>query len=178
MRDYHCSEAFRVNAHKRKLDVWLLYRCSHCDRTWKATVMERVNVDTLPHEEYLLYEQNDRDAAWRWSFDHKMLTRNKVVANKMVDYEVDGRAEIAELLERHERIVVRITSEYALEVRLDKILCEHLGVPRKAIARLIDTGAIEIQPAEMSSLKRDLAENVEITLASAAVAAAQEDVTE
>jgi hypothetical protein len=30
-----------VNAQKKKIDVWLNYRCSSCDGVWKAPVIER-----------------------------------------------------------------------------------------------------------------------------------------
>ena len=41
-RAFECSGCFRVNAQKRMLDVWLIYKCPECDDTWNMTVLSRV----------------------------------------------------------------------------------------------------------------------------------------
>ena len=56
---HHSSGKFRVNANGKLLDVWLLLRCSACDRTSKVPVHERVHVQSLAPAHRLAYEADD-----------------------------------------------------------------------------------------------------------------------
>lgn len=46
-REFVCTQRFRMNAHKKTLDVWLKYRCPICDCTWKAPIFERIATTQL-----------------------------------------------------------------------------------------------------------------------------------
>lgn len=41
---FTASGKFRVNAHHKVLDAWMLLLCTRCDDTVKLTVLERVSV--------------------------------------------------------------------------------------------------------------------------------------
>jgi len=41
--EYVCSGLFRVNAQRKYLDIWLIYKCSDCDCTWNMTIYSRIN---------------------------------------------------------------------------------------------------------------------------------------
>ena len=45
---FTCSGQFRINAQRRCLDIWLIYKCSSCDTTWNATIYSRVSPQSLP----------------------------------------------------------------------------------------------------------------------------------
>ena len=80
---FRTSGKFRVNAHHKRLDAWLLALCAGCGTTAKFPVLERVSVRSVrpdvldrlhgndPHlaAELLLKHQNriplDWDGAWR-----------------------------------------------------------------------------------------------------------------
>ncbi|MFC0803867.1 DUF1062 domain-containing protein [Ensifer sp. P24N7] len=44
VRAFESSNKIRLNANGRKLDAWLIYKCSTCDRTWNRPIFERRNV--------------------------------------------------------------------------------------------------------------------------------------
>ena len=48
-RAFACTEKFRVNAQQRRIDVWLLYRCTACDTTWKHALLERCAPEEIGH---------------------------------------------------------------------------------------------------------------------------------
>lgn len=52
---------FRVNAHHKLLDAWLLALCTACGDTAKLTLLERVNVRSIRPE--LLDRMHDNDPA-------------------------------------------------------------------------------------------------------------------
>ena len=41
--EFICSGQFRVNAQRKYLDIWLIYKCAKCDTTWNAAVYSRVS---------------------------------------------------------------------------------------------------------------------------------------
>ena len=51
-RPFASSGRFRVNGQKRRLDVWLIYKCVHCDATWNRTVLERVTPESIDPARY------------------------------------------------------------------------------------------------------------------------------
>jgi hypothetical protein len=50
---------FRTNAQKKRIDVWLIYRCSTCDETWNLPIYERVAIGDLAPGEFQAIACND-----------------------------------------------------------------------------------------------------------------------
>ncbi len=69
------SDRFRVNASGRKLDVWLIYRCTGCELTWNLTVIERATPEAIGAARLAAFHRNDRELAWRCAFDGALLRR-------------------------------------------------------------------------------------------------------
>ena len=44
---FACSRQFRVNAQRRYLDIWLIYKCCDCNTTWNATVYSRISPQAI-----------------------------------------------------------------------------------------------------------------------------------
>lgn len=140
--EFVSSDKFRINANKRSLDVWLVYKCKKCDNTWNLTIMTRVNADRMDPEEHLRFEKNDRDQAWRCAFDAALLSR----AGAQVDWdgvEFNVEGEMAELEE--EPLDLHVTADYAIPVRLDKILMRMTGLSRSRLKQLSERGALSVR---------------------------------
>ena len=58
-----CSGKFRINAQKKLLDIWLIYKCSVCGKTWKASVFSRLAVASMPTKLLERFQNNDPDLA-------------------------------------------------------------------------------------------------------------------
>jgi len=56
---YAATGKFRVNANGKLLDVWLLTRCTNCNRTAKQPVLERVPVRNIPPAQLKQFTDND-----------------------------------------------------------------------------------------------------------------------
>src|SRR5262247_3658903 len=67
-RRFVSSDKFRINAQKRRLDVWLIYKCEACDFTWNLTVLERVLPEEIDAGRYRRFLDNDREEAWACAF--------------------------------------------------------------------------------------------------------------
>ena len=66
-----CSGRFRVNAQKKSLDVWLIYKCLICGATWNLTVLSRVNPRAIPLELLQGFQDNDPELAARYALGKK-----------------------------------------------------------------------------------------------------------
>ncbi len=121
-RPFVSSGKFRVNAQKRRLDVWLVHRCEACDETWNASIHERKRPEELGPD-LRRYEDNDAEAARRCAF--AVAGADRAVPFVVVRPELEG-TDPDELA-----IVFRL--EDPLDVRVDRVLARELGLPRAAI---------------------------------------------
>ena len=55
--EFQSSGAFRVNAQKKTIDVWLIYKCINCDSTWNMTIYTRITPGSIPVEILKLYQE-------------------------------------------------------------------------------------------------------------------------
>jgi hypothetical protein len=127
LRGFVSSDRFRVNAQKRRLDVWLVYRCPRCDFTWNAAVVERRAPEEI--RDLARYHDNDAATAWRCAF---------VVPGADL-------AGVPVVVERPPLVLpARVTLVRADPVRprLDRLLAAELGRPRAAVARALAAGGI------------------------------------
>jgi hypothetical protein len=58
---FRANGKFRVNAHHKLIDAWLLVLCTRCGETAKLTVLERTNVRSV--RPALLARLHDNDPA-------------------------------------------------------------------------------------------------------------------
>lgn len=137
-----CSGKFRVNAQQKKLDVWLIYRCENCDRTWNMEIFSRVSPGSIPIKLYQGFLENDRALAFRYAFDAQILAKNE--AAPCFDgllYEIEGEEPDPRVFWKAP-VTLRIEVPYRLPLRLDKFLSEKLSVPRSRIREYCERGAI------------------------------------
>ena len=63
--EYLCSGEFRVNAQQKNLDIWLIYKCNHCNTTWNSAIYSRVSPQKLGAD--LLERFYKNDESWQYS---------------------------------------------------------------------------------------------------------------
>jgi hypothetical protein len=137
-RNFVSSGAFRVNAQKKTIDVWHIYKCERCDYTWNIEVIARTNRRKINPELYNFFLQNDEGEARRRTFDYGLLARNRAELASPPDFTVDG-PELDELA-GFSRARIYLTFEFLLPIRLEKVLVKKLGLSRRQLAQLIETG--------------------------------------
>ena len=131
-RAFSCSDRFRVNASGRRLDVWLIYRCTACDFTWNLTVMERTTPETIGAARLEAFQQNDARTAWACAFDAALLGR----AGARLEPSAPVRVERDALPAGH--ATVRLVLPFPVQIRLDRLLAQELRLPRSRLPGLVD----------------------------------------
>lgn len=136
-RAFVSSGRFRVNGNGRKLDVWLIYRCVHCELTWNHTIHTRVAPESLgPRLD--AYYNNDPELAFALAF-------SAPGPWEPVPFAVEGPLfAVGE---------VSLELPIPFPVRLERLLAQKLGLSRSAVSALVSRGELELE--DPRALRRD-----------------------
>jgi hypothetical protein len=86
---FYCSEKFRMNAHKRNIDIRLIYRCLKCDNTYNMTIFSRIKTELINKDLFNKFSENNTDLAWKYAFSYETSRKNNVELDfGSVEYDV------------------------------------------------------------------------------------------
>ncbi|MER6813675.1 DUF1062 domain-containing protein [Spirillospora sp. NPDC000708] len=125
---------FRVNANGKLLDVWLLVRCTSCDRTSKLTVHERAPVRSFDPAELHGYRVNDPDLVASTLLDPLLARRNRFALDWTGAWRLDAPSA---RLDEAWPVRVQVVFEDPVPVRPDRLIAQGLGVSRSEVLRRI-----------------------------------------
>ncbi|WP_410649306.1 DUF1062 domain-containing protein [Amycolatopsis sp. cmx-4-54] len=134
---FRANGRFRVNAHHKLLDVWLLVRCTGCGDTAKLTILERVNVRSVRPELLERLHENDLGLAAELLQDPAVLRRNHV----SLDWEGAWRLDTGSTCQGDFR-EVSVRFEARIPVRPARVIAEGCGLSRGEVERLIEEGKV------------------------------------
>lgn len=163
---YINTHNFRVNANGNLLDVWLIYQCEKCKHTYNLTIYERVKPSLIDKQEYSRFLENDYNLAFEYGTKKELFSNNNAVVDEdSVTYSLLSKGEEIKDYSDNDEISVIINNPYGLKVRIDKVLCEILKIPRSKIKNMIKKKIIyssQCSNLERVHLGRDL--KIEISL--------------
>ena len=141
-REFLCSGKFRVNAQRKNLDVWLIYKCRACASTWNMTILSRVSPRDIGGTLYSGFLENSPELAMRYAFDTGLHRKNGVRAcYDDMAYRVEGDVFPFDAL-KTEDVTLRISAPFSVNLRLDKLLRERLGLSRTRLEDCFRRGDI------------------------------------
>ena len=154
--EYYCSEKFRVNANQARVDIWLIYKCSKCDSTWKLTIEKGVKPRDIPAELFERFINNDKALAWQYAFDRHFLKQNACVVDYSgVEYVVEGFKAC------NYPLYVRIECPYIFDLKLSSLLAKALNVSVGQVKKLVESGTVSAGP-EINIMKHRIKSDVDI----------------
>ncbi|WP_329055937.1 DUF1062 domain-containing protein [Amycolatopsis sp. NBC_01488] len=136
---FRASGRFRVNAHHKLLDAWLLVLCTGCGETAKLTVFDRANVRTVRPELLDGLRDNDSGLLAELLRDPLLLRRNRVALDWDGAWRLDtGGAD------HRDRAVLDVAVRFAapIPVRPVRLIAEGCGLSRAEVERLIIEGRL------------------------------------
>ena len=146
-----CSERFRINANSKAIDVWLLYRCSACEDTWKLPIHSRRAITAIAPAALDAFERNDLETAHRYACDVASLrahARVEVADDAMVVRTILRAAPEA----AGDQVTLTVIG--ACGLRLDRLLARELGVSRSLLLAWVERDEISIAPHGAAALRR------------------------
>lgn len=134
---FRASGKFRVNAHHKLLDAWLLALCTGCGETTKLTVVERRNVRSLRPELLDRLHRNDPGLIAELLQDPGVLRRNRVDLDWDNAWHLDTGGSAAP---GDEAIDISVHFAARIPVRPVRLIAEGFGLSRAEVEGLVDEG--------------------------------------
>jgi len=156
-RRFQTSEKFRVNAQKKCIDVWLIYRCEVCEASWNLPILERVAVGEISHSDLADFTQNDPALARRYAFDLTRLRRHAARLEAAPEYIVDKTHVSGSRLDAG-MLEVTLKLRGPCESRLDWLLARKFELSRGSIARLAKREVLTVTPTTRKGVRAMLAD--------------------
>lgn len=133
---YRCSNAFRVNAQKKTIDIWLIYKCVNCDSTWNMEVYTRISPKSIDAALLEGFHCNNEDLALQCAMDARLLSKNSVTMCPP-DYVIHG-----DDLPYDEPVELVIRSAFPTLIKVASLIRQKTGLSQSRFANLAETGAI------------------------------------
>lgn len=139
---FTCSRQFRVNAQRRYLDIWLIYKCCDCNTTWNATVYSRISPQSIKPQLLDGFYKNDNELVEKYAMDSQFLQENGVEVG-LPQYSVIG-----DCFSLNETVQLEIKSKYSLSVKVSSVVRSKLLLSEKEYLQLITSGKIKSFPTQ------------------------------
>lgn len=140
--EYVSSGQFRINAQRKSLDIWLIYKCERCNTTWNNTIYTRISPQQVGTALLERFHSNDENLAMQYAMDIHRLEQNGAEVT-MPDFEVSG-----EPISLTEPVKIRICSQYPLPLKISSIIKKHLGLSGREFDNLFLDGRIKGETAQ------------------------------
>ena len=134
-RDFAPSGAIRVNSQKKLLDIWSIYKCTHCDYTWNIALFSRLHVSKINRELLQRLLQNDAAMVHYYAADLATLKRNRAEPSGQPDFRIHEQWSVT--LKACQRITVRVRVSQPFRVSLLSILKKQLKLSTTEIRWLV-----------------------------------------
>ena len=143
---FYCSGKFRMNAQKKNIDVWLIYRCVKCDNTCNLTLLSRSKPDLIDKTLFHSFSMNDKDTAWKYAFSTEMERKNNLRLDyDSVEYEVIPNTSLEDLLNlSNEVIKIHIKCEFEFDLKLSSLIRRRFSLSANQVKRMFEDGIITI----------------------------------
>ncbi len=161
-RFFVSSSNVRLNASGKRLDAWLIYRCSVCDRTWNRPLIDRMPVHALSVEDLNGAQHSERRWVRAHEFDVAALGRSCSHIEMPKDFVLQKVVRAASL--DWQWAEVEICVDCATGVRLDRLVSAGLSLSRSRIQALWKAGAIDLGMLPRSAMRKPVQRNLSLRL--------------
>lgn len=161
-KPFRSSGRIRLNANGKRLDAWLIYKCTTCDATWNRPIFERQGVRSLDPALLDAMQTSAPDFVARLEFDAETLRAKAGRIEESEEFAVRKRTlcDIADW----RRIGIALALPFPAGLRLDRLLAAELGLSRSRLQKLFEAGEITVEPERKDMLKRGIRDGTTIML--------------
>lgn len=162
LRAFQSSGKIRLNANGRKLDAWLIYRCSTCEKTWNRPIFERQAVRDIDPLVLEALQSNDPHWIRTVAFNLEDLRRQSKRVDEATGFEIEKTIQ-------HETsdwtmLEIGLMVPFPVSLRLDRLLAAELNISRARLQRLYEEGALRAEPVRADILRRRIKTGMRVTI--------------
>jgi hypothetical protein len=154
---FRSSGKIRLNANGKRLDAWLIYRCTSCDNTWNRPILERRPVATIEPRLLAALQANDPDLSRRLAFE---TSRHTLRVDQSDDATVRKQVMSEGMRPAGALEIVCVVPE-TTGLRVDRLLSTELRLSRSRIQGMHDAGYLAASP---EGLRRPLRNGLRVTI--------------
>ena len=149
---FYCSDKFRMNAQKKNIDVWLIYRCVKCDNTCNITLLSRTKPDLIDKKLFHSFSMNDREVAWQYAFSAGMASKNKLQIVNGIRYvgELNFLRNDAIMNMNNVIISIRIECDFELNLKLLSLIKRCFSLSTTRLKHFFEEGNISLLSGKTS----------------------------
>jgi hypothetical protein len=146
-----------VNANGKRVDAWLIYKCTSCDNTWNRPVLERRHVSTIGPQLLASLQTNDPDLSRRLAFEK---LRRKLKVEHFDDATVRKEV-VSESTRPADRLEIVCVVPETTGLRVDRLLSTELRLSRNRIQYMQNAGHLAACP---DGLRRPLRNGLQVRI--------------
>ena len=154
---FRTSGKIRVNANGKRVDAWLIYKCTSCDNTWNRPVLERRHVSTIGPQLLASLQTNDPDLSRRLAFEK---LRRKLKVEHFDDATVRKEV-VSESTRPADRLEIVCVVPETTGLRVDRLLSTELRLSRSRIRNMQNAGHLAACP---DGLRGPLSNGLEVRI--------------
>lgn len=160
---FECSEKFRINSNKKLIDVWLIYKCTQCDSTWKMDIIVRQNGSTIDPLLFRAFQENNVELAWHYAFNKNVIGNNRVQVNWHIPFSIKG--DLQDLLEKEDDwVTVNLQSKYELGISIRKVLQRMFPISNSKMECLLAEGDVIVNSSKNTALSKKVGASCQIEI--------------
>ncbi|KAA1177697.1 DUF1062 domain-containing protein [Rhizobium tropici] len=161
-RPFRSSGKIRLNANGKRLDAWLIYKCIDCDKTWNRTLFERRTIHDLGPSALEALQRSDPDWVRAQEFDLDGLKRKAKRIEEPPDVII--RKEAIRAVSGWTLLDIEISTEFPINLRLDRLLASELAISRSRLQALRDGNKLKARPDSSDFLRHRPKDGMRISL--------------
>ncbi|WP_250254289.1 DUF1062 domain-containing protein [Chryseobacterium sp. Marseille-Q3244] len=171
---FHCSDKFRLNAQKKNIDIWLIYRCVKCSHRYNMTLFSRIRTESISKEIFNRLSENDTDLAWEYAFSRETRKKNNAEADlESVAYEIQfDEVSIEQMMASDSEVLsFRIKCPFEFNLRLSTVIRTCLNLSSSKLNQLMEADAVfvherslqkkhKVQHGDVVKIRKDTLKNI------------------
>ena len=158
----------RLNANGRKLDAWLIYKCTTCDKTWNRPIFERRNVRDIEPATLEALQSNDPEWIRAETFNLEALRRKSQRIDEFG--ELDVRKQLLRDAPHWKHLEIELSIPYPTNTRLDRLLATELDISRSQLGSLHANALLRTNVNRSDVLRRRIRSGIRVMLDLSAIA--------
>jgi hypothetical protein len=145
-RTFRSKDKLRVNANGKRVDAWLIYKCTSCDHTWNRPILERRHVRSVDPIALASLHANDPKLAGRLAFDVAGLKRWAPRLAEVADVVITKEVLSGSIAQARQLLILCVVP-HPISLRVDRLLAEELQLSRSRVQALAKSGALAAPPS-------------------------------
>lgn len=145
---FYCSGRFRINAQKKNINIWLIYKCLKCDNTYNMTILPRTKPESLNKDLFNKFSKNNLQIVWKYAFSQEIARKNNVKLDfGSVEYDIDyDNISIEDILNfDHQIVSIKIKYPIDFRLKLSSVIRMCLNLSANQLNQLIEEKVISIK---------------------------------